>query len=671
MAGQEEITEIPTLRVKCPKCKSQRDYTPKRPGVNIATATFTCKKCKHKSKVKSNQVRRKSKKQKATKPKQEARKRNGSDPGDSIHRPLPVKDPGFEKFARWFSIPQYKGLHNWQKEHHYLTWKAEYEMTLVPRDHGKSVEYMIKYQWAMQWQEMDVLLLGWTDRRKEVAMYVYSFFAIYDLIERDKRTSPFHFRLKNGGKFDCYLITSKETLGMHSEGEQARFKDITEEEWLEFCGLFHNVDMKVEAERSFDEAELREYVKSMQGTNRKLWISIDDPIDISFMKERHKEETLELHFQSSLYPIHPFKWSFTGTCKFEEDFFHFIKMTFGNQLVVYKRGTRNEDGSLLCPERFTAPDQASYAADRSQFVVNAADMTLILDPEGEPIPKTPKRDLDEVRRHVGEYAWWSEYEQDPHPVTGEVWDGIEYELMLDTPVNRKYDLLIITIDRATTLRTTSDYTGCIFLVREKKRGIRIVIEDLSDNISFDDLLFDINEFVIEWHRKHENMTIIMVVEKQGGGDDFITMAKNLKVFVAPDGTIVKNMIPEIVGIEPIHNTGEKLERIKQRLFAPIKNGKCRLLKTKKGCEVEKEILSYPYPAKLDAIDALANAEFMILEKYHWVDASDGGHLTELNDLFERMETRKRYAESYGDISAIEEYEESRGLKQRKKRGIFD
>jgi hypothetical protein len=142
---------------------------------------------------------------------------------------LPVADPGYFKFMRWLSVPEYGGLYRWQKEHHRLTWEATYSMTLAPRDHGKSVEYNGKYQWAIQYQEMDVLLLGWTDRRKEIAQYVYNFFSYYGLVKKDKRSSPFHFQIVNGGRFDCYLITSKETLGMHSEGTQARFSDMTEQ----------------------------------------------------------------------------------------------------------------------------------------------------------------------------------------------------------------------------------------------------------------------------------------------------------------------------------------------------------------------------------------------------------------------------------------------------------
>jgi len=531
---------------------------------------------------------------------------------DSTPR-LPEKDPGFPKFMRWISVPDYKGLYKWQREHHDLTWEAEYDMTLVARDHGKSVELNGKYQWAMQYQGMDILLLGWTDRRKEIAQYVYNFFAYYGLIKKDKRTSPFHFQILNGGRFDCYLITSKETLGMHSEGAQERFADMSEEDWDEYKSMF-TVDIEVEAERALVEDELRNYIDSRTECDRKLWISIDDPIDISFMKERHKEESLELHFNSSLYAINPYKWSFTGTRKFEGDFFDFLDAKFGDEMVKYIRGTRNPDGTLLCPERFTHPDVNTYEKDLA---------------EG-------KRDLAKVRQHIGEYAWFSEFQQDPHPLLGEVWDSVTFVDFLDTPVNRKHDLCWITVDRATTTnQKTSDYTGCVIGVRSSQTGTRIATHDFTDHITLDDLLLKINDFAIEFHDKHEQIMIMMVVEKQGGGDDFITMALNMKVFVKPDGTLVKNRIPDLVVIIPIHNTGNKLDRIKQRLMNPLKNHKLQFMSNMRHSEVVHEILQFPHPAKLDAIDAIANSEFVILEEYNDIVVRDP--VKKLTALYDRSD----------------------------------
>jgi len=495
---------------------------------------------------------------------------------------LPSKDPGFEKFCRWLAIPQYAGLFKWQKEHHDLTWHSEYEMTLVPRDHGKSIGYIWKYQWAMHYHEYDVLLLGWTDRRKEAALYVYSFFYQNDLIDTDKRTSPFHFRTKTGAKFDCYLITSKETLGMHSEGAQNRFDGVTNKQLKEFKDLFRDDS----GDLVLSEEELDSYIKSRKSSKRKLWISIDDPIDINFMKERHKEDTLELHFNSSLYPIHPAKWSFTGTHKFEGDFFDFIEEKFGEEIIKYKRGTRLGDGSLLCPERFTHPDLSTYKSDL----------------------KKGKRDLNKIRKHVGEYSWFAEYEQDPHPITGDVWDSVKTIHTLDSPLHRKYDICWITIDRATTRNKRSSFTGCLIGLRHMDTGHKVITHDWTDKIALENLLIKINNFVIDFKKKHEHIRIILVIEKQGGGDDFIEMARNRREFLF-EGKRISNKISVLTEIIPLHNIGEKKQRIYDRLYLPIKNKLISMLSTLQYSEIWNEILKFPYYGKLDAIDALANVEF--------------------------------------------------------------
>jgi len=98
-------------------------------------------------------------------------------PEDNSLIPLPKnnKDPGFKKFCRWYSYPRYKGAYKWQLESHNKLWPSTYSMELVHRDAGKSIKYAAEYQWAIQFKETDVLLLGWTARRKEVAAFVYAF----------------------------------------------------------------------------------------------------------------------------------------------------------------------------------------------------------------------------------------------------------------------------------------------------------------------------------------------------------------------------------------------------------------------------------------------------------------------------------------------------------------
>ncbi len=519
--------------------------------------------------------------------------------------PLPIKDPGFELFCEFFSYPAYSGLFQWQKDHHKLTWDAKFEMTLVHRKAGKSVLYNNKYQWAIQYKNFDVLLLGWTSRYKEIAVYVYNFFEFYGEIETDRRTTPFHFRTKNGGRFDCFLITSKETLGMHSEGLQDRFEKMSQEDWETYKSLFHG-NFEKDEERIFNEQELKEFIESRKGSERKLWISIDDPIDISFMKERHKEETLELHFNSTLYGIQPDKWSFTGTRKFEGDFFDFISSKFGDKLIKYIEGTIKIDGSLLCPEMFTHPKLLTYQEDLKKYYINE---------NGDKIDIIPKEDLSEIRADVGEYVWFSDYEQDPHPITGEVWDYLAFESLVKAPRNRFHDICFITIDRATTTKKTSALTGCVIGLREIGTGNRIIIDDYSGKISLDQLLIKINDFVIKFRAQEPNINIIIVVETQGGGNDFITMANNIREFIKEDGSKIQNMIAEISIIVPVHNTGDKEGRIKDRLLAPIINEKIRFLNSLRNSEIVKEILNFPHSAKLDAIDALANSEYILLTRF--------------------------------------------------------
>jgi len=515
-------------------------------------------------------------------PKKKKKKKDGEESElDEELIPLPTKDPGFEKFCRYITYPKFRGLFKWQKEHHDLTWESTFEETLVPRNHGKSIEYAWKYEWAMWYQNYDVLLLGWTDRRKEIAYTVYVFFERQRLVEKDKRTSPFHFRLVNGGKFDCYLITSKDTLGMHSLGRQDRFENMSNEDWDDFVKMFEDNE-----DGAFDPKEIKRYVEEQRKIERKLWISVDDPIDSKFMKERHLEETLELHFNSSLYPIHPDKWSFTGTHKFEGDFFDFIGEKFGKDLVVYKRKTRNEDGSLLCPELFTHPSLPSFEKDLKKKKIN----------------------LEATRKHVGEYAWFSEYEQDPHPITGEIWDHIKTINLLEDPVNRKYDICFITIDRATTTKQSSSYTGCVIGLRNMNTGHKVILHDWTEHTTLEELLIKINDFVIEFKKKYESIRIIIIIEKQGGGDDFIEMCRS-RVYFIHDGKQITNKIAIYAEIMDLHNTGEKIQRIKDRLLLPIKNELISMMSTLERSELANEILKFPYYPKLDAIDALANAEY--------------------------------------------------------------
>ena len=584
------------------------------------------------------------------KEKKKEKKEKKEEKSDELIITLPKEDPGFFDFSKFFAFPRYAGLFNWQKEHHKHTWKSIYEETLVPRDHGKSVEYTHKYEWAMWYQDYDVLLLGWTDRRKSVALDVYTFFKSQGLIEIDKRSSPYHFRLTNGSKFDCYLITSKETLGMHSIGRQNRFTNLTDNEWDHFESLYRK-----DENEEFDRKTIQKFVKERLSSVKKLWISIDDPIDISFSKERHKEETLELHFNSSLYPIHPDKWSFTGTHKFMGDFFTFIENKFGEDLVIYKRSTRYPDGSLLCPERFTHPDLETYEKDLEPLI--GKNKLIIRD---------PKRDLATLRKHVGEFTWWSEYEQDPHPITGDVWKYIKTVDLLDDPVERNYDICWITIDRATTMKKTSSYTGCIVGLRHKSTGFKVITHDFTQHITLEGLLIKLNNFVIDFKKKYLRVNIIIIVETQGGGDDFLEMARSRAYFMY-QGKLIPNKIATLCELKGIHNVGEKLQRIHDRLYLPIKNELIGIMSTLEKSEIYIEILRFPHSNFLDGVDGLANMEYELQKIPLFADHDpflEVGKAYSKKEMYERNPDLRKTSEE-------KEEEVKKRMRRGKSRLIFD
>lgn len=635
----------PYYDVKCPSCDLVQIYVPRTGNTIMNYAKFTCEDCKKRNNVLCNQIIIKKKHSKRSRKgiTREEKGRKGKKEEENDLLALPEFDPSFKQFCRWWSYPAYRGLFEWQLVSHELLWPTKFSMELVHRKAGKSIKYCAEYEWAILYQNFDVLLLGWTDRRKEIALYVYTFFLQRDLIEQDKRTSPYHFRTKNGGKFDCYLITGKETLGMHAMGRQDRFVDLDEFEKAELMQLLNDYDEDIE----FGPVELEEFIKSREGSERKLWISIDDPIDITFMKERYREKTLEMRFDSTLYSIDPDKWTFTGTHKFQGDIFDYWTNKFGTDLVKYVRGPINKDGTLLCPELYTHPSLATYQDDLAKG----------------------KKCLVEIRKHVGEYAYHSEWCQDPHPVTGEIWDHLVFDDLLDTPVNIKYDLCYITIDRATTVKIESSYTGCFVGLRHTMSGIRVITHDFTQKIALEELLIKINNFLIRFRETYRTVRLILIVEKQGGGDDFITLARTRIEFTQiVKGKLIRipNKIPELAIIIEIHNTGEKLQRIEDRLTAPLNNERIHFISTLQGSEGVQQVLNFPNSAYLDAPDCLANAEFVLL------DYEITGGLTRVQNL------QKAYRRKVKDLSEEEQFEVEKRLKQEeilkrniKKRSVFE
>lgn len=537
---------------------------------------------------KSKEKTPKNPKHKKIKSKKKSKRKNNSNPNkQSITTPksfLPNSNPGpdpldldmtFEKFCRKFAYPYYKGLYRWQYQWFHEVWPHKYSLTKAPRDHGKSIGHGNLCQYVMAIKEYDVLYLGWTNRRREIAEFVYNYFLQRGELVQDKASSPYHFKTTLGTRFDTFSVKSKEILGMHEMG---------------------SLEREIDEENEY----LKEFVRD---SDRKLLMVIDDPIDETFKLERHKEEKLEQFFLSTILNINPDKLMVVGTHKFEGDFLHFLEhKVFKEDLYIYKRrpflekndpryGIESDNpANLLAPERWIAKEHPQYEKylELLEMKKNGVDPKTFAPFEKKLIKL---KDLTKRRKQVGEYWWGAEYEQDPKAVKGEVWDKLKYKIGLGKLAD--FTLIVISIDRATTVNSKSDYTGITVFFRNKK-GKFVVTNDLTRKIPLSELLPFIQEIYEELVQEYGMyMLIKIVVEKQGGGDDFMDLAS------AGDYDYADCFIP-------VHNTRDKKTRILDILGIPIKNGIVSFVESLKNSELISEIETFPNPDKIDALDSLAN-----------------------------------------------------------------
>ena len=511
----------------------------------------------------------------------------------------------FFTFCKTLSYPPYYGLYEWQEECYQVVWSNKVSLVVVPRDHGKSVLWGNLSQWAIQYSNYDVLYLGWTDRRKEVSENIYNFFQLWEQIDSStKVSSPYHFKTKNGGRFDTYLITSKETLGKHSVGVLDRFDKLSPE------------DIK-QLGKEFTKVVRRKYMEG-RSKERKLLIFIDDPIDETFRKERHKELKVETKYNSTIANINAEKIINSGTRKFQEDFFYFLLLKYKKKIKPYLRRThlctpdvseldifKEIDFTTLNKKHPRYPEFMEIVLSKAidhpcynpnlefsepRYKVHGAPADNLLCPE-----RWKEAELKEKREEIGEYWWHAEYEGNPHPITGAVWDKIHYVPHWDDWTY--YDHSFVSVDRATTTNEKSSWTGITVFIRDGRDGSKLVLKDLTGAYDFENCL-DIVQSQVDWlkdifpHAKPH-----VVVEKQGGGDDFIASAESRIGY------------PFSRYIIPFHQTRDKIERIKDYLRLPIKHGDkangVKFLDSQRNTELVHEILEFPYPMRLDAIDSLA------------------------------------------------------------------
>ncbi|GAF72521.1 unnamed protein product, partial [marine sediment metagenome] len=275
----------------------------------------------------------------------------------------------------------------------------------------------------------------------------------------------------------------------------------------------------------------------------------------------------------------------------------------------------------LCPERWIDDKHPQYKhylnlkkLKRKQIEpTNKSDQDLI-----------KKKDLSAKRKIVGEYWWHSEYMQNPHPITGEVWKKLHYTLAF--PGTAVFDLVCISIDRATTVKKTSDETGITVMFREREEQFNevteqkyhnyLVMDDYTQKIDIFDLIPFIDKLYKEYMKIYQRtMVIKIVVEKQGGGDDFIALAER-------GGYRFANCII------PVHSTRNKIVRIKDILRSPINNAQISFISSLEKSKVVNQIGTFPHCVLIDALDSLANG-FNEMEKLPSVSRNVDEAITKL------------------------------------------
>jgi hypothetical protein len=237
-------------------------------------------------------------------------------------------------------------------------------------------------------------------------------------------------------------------------------------------------------------------------------------------------------------------------------------------------------------------------------------------------------------------AWQAEMMQDPRPIAGKRWPSLDGNFVDMLGDMHAYDIMYFYIDRATTAKDGSDYTGFVQGLREYDTGVRIIINDYTSHITMEQLLFYLSFLIDFFHRQYPYIGIVVYVEKQGGGDDFETSARNRTEFegILPEkpNTIIKipNYIRQYSGIEARTSTGDKKKRIKDRLGAPIDNKVLKFLRSLKHSFVVDSVLDFPYNKRFDALDALS-FDFYLMSEYPVMTRAYAGDIITVYDNYSK------------------------------------
>lgn len=290
--------------------------------------------------------------------------------------------------------------------------------------------------------------------------------------------------------------------------------------------------------------------------------------------------------------------------------------------------------------------------DKAGFLLDANGNRVLIAPELYTLEHFEAMKAEDYR------SFQAEMMQDPTVLGGELFKKVYYDDFAKIPYVNHYHMFFIYIDRATTTGIRSDMTGIVCGLRENVTGTRLVTHDLTQKIPIEKALVKLNRLVRKFRLQYEHIMIALVIEKQGGGDDFISLIHNRSDF---GNKHEYNYLREYCNLTEIHTTGDKKQRIEDRLEAPIKNGRIRFLSTLSNSILVNQILDFPNNDYLDAIDALSSGDYVIQKTYPVVIKEYVKDLLAVFEKYEKLEYKKE------DFKGQELYPPN----QNKRRDIID
>ena len=450
-------------------------------------------------------------------------------------------------------------------------------LILWARAHGKTWLLAWYIEWNMKHCKYKCMYLSITGVIDDVADWVFDWADLQGYLTSGtkklkgsravRRDTPISFSLKNGSKFKIFSVKDKKIRGKH--GYTVFMDDVVEE------GSETKPSYQIELQRRWNKT-------------------------LKFMRRN--------------------KLVIVNTRVYMGDFIEFLMDQFATQYEIMRRNNPQDADKWKLHLDLRTPymkGKDGDVIDDEGFLLDVGKRVLIA-------PELYNHAYFDSLIAADKPSFMAEMMQDPSPLAGKRWKSVAYDSELKHMNN--YEYMFFYVDRAFTAKTTSDYTGFLQGVREYTTGIRTIINDFTDHWTLEQLAFIISKKVDLWHRQYEHMGIILIMEQQGGGDDFdaqistrnhFTWHEDLEDTDEPNpfgyrvGETTPNFIRHLCHRHLETSKGEKKKRIQDRLGAPIDNKVIRFLLPLKNSEVVLEVLDHPYNNKLDAIDALSFDHYLM------------------------------------------------------------